>query len=90
VHLTYQSELVEKGAGESLVLCMEEMYGVVGIGVEEGQGDCGDDDDEAESETVPSFWKHFVCLSQLESSCMLMTSQKETKQTSLILKNYSV
>jgi hypothetical protein len=38
------------------VLCIEEMCGVVGSGscVEKGQGD-GGDDDEAESEPVPSF-----------------------------------
>jgi hypothetical protein len=39
------------------VLCMAEMCGVVGSGscVEEGQGDGGDDDDEAASEPAPSF-----------------------------------
>jgi hypothetical protein len=42
------NELEGKGAGESLVLCMEEMCGMVGSGscVEEGQGDCGDNDAE--------------------------------------------
>lgn len=43
------NELEGKGADESLVLCMEEMSSMVGSGscIEEGQGDCSDDDIEA-------------------------------------------
>jgi hypothetical protein len=51
-YMSVDQELASCGA-----LCMEEMCRVVGSGscVEEGQGDGGDDDNEAESELVPSF-----------------------------------
>jgi hypothetical protein len=57
---------------------MEEICGMVGSGscVEEGQGDCGDDDIEAK------FYRSTACiLSQAERSCtcMLTTSLKEPK-----------
>jgi hypothetical protein len=46
--------------------------------VEEGQGDCGYDDNKAESKPVLSFTEA-LRLSQSECSCMLKTSPKETK-----------
>jgi hypothetical protein len=46
---------------------MYEMCGVVGSGscVEEGQGDGGDDDDEAESKPVPSFMEAFYAFESM-------------------------
>jgi hypothetical protein len=71
------------------VLCVEEMCGAVGSGscVEEGQCDGGDDDDETESEPVPSFTEALRAF-ESERSYMLTTSPKETKRTLLILKDY--
>jgi hypothetical protein len=65
------------------------MCGAVGSGscVEEGQGDGGDDDDEAESDPVPSFTEALRAF-ESERSYMLTTSPKETKRTLLILKDY--
>jgi hypothetical protein len=61
------------------VLCVE-MCGAVGSGscMEEGQGDGGDDDDEAESDPVPSFTEALRA-SESERSYMLTISPKETK-----------
>jgi hypothetical protein len=68
---------------------MEEMCGIVGSGncAEEGQGDCGYNDNEAKSESVLSFMEALHS-SQSEHSCMLKTSPKQTKQMLLILNCY--
>jgi hypothetical protein len=48
---------VDQELTTSGVLCIEEIYGVVGSGSweDEGQGDGGDDDSEAESKRVRNF-----------------------------------
>jgi hypothetical protein len=70
------------------VLCVEEMCGELGSEscMEEVQGGDGDDD-KAESEPVPSFTEALCAFEYVRA---FMTSLKENKQTSLILKVYSI